>query len=452
MKGESLDVKVRKLVSPGVKERSKKGPGVFIRRETPVVEGARVESKGPSQSSQGSPHSDGRIDVPPRRAGEESEESSEAPKFLPTRNCPSCETGMNAPGTRHTAQCKRGFAEFQEAMQKQRRVELEGVGSEQSSPVTPVPAALAESPQPMEVGTEVPPVPHFTAGTSAEYRQRFKRPAETETEDLEREIQESSAAMVGTVGDENFDWFWVETGEPVLISSMFVLEGAASFCPATAPKMFSGNVESIKYEPHKQHEYVKMTLGKSEVLVWKPDSIVDDQTLQYLDPDLGFLGMQEEIHNLEGCKTGTLVGEAQVKDLKRGHPNTRVIQSRWVCAYKGETRVRCRIVAKDFNRGSSAKSLGFSSPTPSIESVHLVLTIACKRGYRLRSLDISHAFMHSPIRGGTKIVLKLPLSVSLISGEPGFMILDKALNGLRDASLCWLELLSDTVESVGLWN
>ena len=452
MKGESLDVKVRKLVSPGVKERSKKGPGVFIRRETPVVEGARVESTGPSQSPQGSPHSDGRIDVPLRRAGEESEESSEVPKFLPTRNCPSCETGMNAPGTRHTAQCKRRFAEFQEAMQKQRRVELEGVGSEQSSPVTPVPAALAESPQPMEVGTEVPPVPHFTAGTSAEYRQRFKRPAETETEDLEREIQESSAAMVGTVGDENFDWFWVETGEPVLISSMFVLEGAASFCPATAPNMFSGNVESIKYEPHKQHEYVKMTLGKSEVLVWKPDSIVDDQTLQYLDPDLGFLGMQEEIHNLEGCKTGTIVGEAQVKDLKRGHPNTRVIQSRWVCAYKGETRVRCRIVAKDFNRGSSAKSLGFSSPTPSIESVHLVLAIACKRGYRLRSLDISHAFMHSPIRGGTKIVLKLPLSVSLVSGEPGFMILDKALNGLRDASLCWLELLSDTVESVGLWN
>ena len=28
MKGESLDVKVRKLVSPGVEERSKKGPGV----------------------------------------------------------------------------------------------------------------------------------------------------------------------------------------------------------------------------------------------------------------------------------------------------------------------------------------------------------------------------------------------------------------------------------------
>ena len=84
--------------------------------------------------------------------------------------------------------------------------------------------------------------------------------------------------------------------------------------------MFPGTVESIRYEPNKQHEYVKMTLGKSEVLVWKPDSIVDDQTLQYLDPSLGFLGMQEEIRNLEGCKTGATVGEAQVKDLKGGTP------------------------------------------------------------------------------------------------------------------------------------
>jgi hypothetical protein len=54
--------------------------------------------------------------------------------------------------------------------------------------------------------------------------------------------------------------------------------------------------------------------------------------------------------------------------------------------------VRCRIVAKDFSHGSSAKSLGFSSPTPWIESVHLLVAIACKRGYRLRKLDISHAW------------------------------------------------------------
>ncbi len=30
-------------------------------------------------------------------------------------------------------------------------------------------------------------------------------------------------------------------------------------------------------------------------------------------------------------------------------------------------RVRCRIVAKDIKRGTSARALGLSSPTPSIE-------------------------------------------------------------------------------------
>ena len=37
-------------------------------------------------------------------------------------------------------------------------------------------------------------------------------------------------------------------------------------------------------------------------------------------------------------------------------------------------------------------------------------------------------------------------------GSPSFMLLDKALNGLRGASLCWSQLLSSTVEKVGLWS
>ena len=451
LKSESLGVEMRQLVPPVVKERPNKGPGVFMRRE---AVGSKVVDAGTSRSPQGSPNSDGRRVSPSRRA---SEGAGEELRFAPTRNCPSCASGMNVPGTRHTAHCKRRFAEFQEDVKKQRKVQpevLEAIPEDESSSMVPTTPAEtpADSPQPMEVGNEVPPTVVFPAGTSMEYRQRFKRAADTTTEELEKEMHESSSVLQSDTCDTDFDWFWVGTGESVLVSSLFQLEGGPSFHPATAPDMFSGSLDAIQFDSHKEHEWVKMPLGKTEVLVWKPDSVVDDQTLQALDAHLGFLGMQEEIRNLETCKTGTVVGEAQVNELKRGNPQVRVIQSRWVAAHKSESRVRTRIVAKDFNKGSSAKALGFSSPTPSIESVHLVLTIACKRGYRLRSLDISHAFMHSPIRSGTKIVLRLPLSVSLTNGEASFMILDKALNGLRDASLCWLELLSNTVESVGLWN
>ena len=216
--------------------------------------------------------------------------------------------------------------------------------------------------------------------------------------------------------------------------------------------MFSGSLDSVCFNRGNEHDFVKMRLGGQDVLVWKPDSIIDDQSLQELDLEQGFKGMQEEVRNLEHCKTGRIITQSELDDMKKAVPNLRLIQSRWVAAYKSSERVRTRIVAKDFNRGSSARSLGFSSPTPSIESVHLVLAMAATRKMLLRALDVSHAFMHSPLGTGVHVVLKMPLSISFPSGEATYYLLEKALNGLRDASLAWLQLLTFTVEHVGLWS
>ena len=56
---------------------------------------------------------------------------------------------------------------------------------------------------------------------------------------------------------------------------------------------------------------------------------------------------------------------------------------------------------------------------------------------------MNHAFMHSPLPASEHITIKMPLSVSLVSGEASFFYLKKSLNGLRDASL---GLWSDPVE------
>ena len=64
--------------------------------------------------------------------------------------------------------------------------------------------------------------------------------------------------------------------------------------------------------------------------------------------------------------------------------------------------------------------------------------MAATRRMFLRALDVSHAFMHSPLGTGVHVVLKMPLSISLPSGEATYYLLEKALNGLRDASLAWL--------------
>ena len=174
-----------------------------------------------------------------------------------------------------------------------------------------------------------------------EYTRRFKRKAETDREQLEQEIPEDSEELLQTNMD--FNWFWVGSGEPVLVASLATLEGPASFAPATSPKMFSGSLDSVCFNRENEHNFVKMRLGGQDVLVWKPDSIIDDraftatasaslavistaskhlhndlaraikaleqkkiddQSLQELDLEQGFKGMQEEVRNLEHCKTG----------------------------------------------------------------------------------------------------------------------------------------------------
>ena len=83
-------------------------------------------------------------------------------------------------------------------------------------------------------------------------------------------------------------------------------------------------------------------------------------SLAALDAALGFEGMKEEVQNLEKCATGIAMREHEIMSLKAKFPALRVIGWRWVAAFKSDTRVHCRIVAKDLARGTSANSLGYT--------------------------------------------------------------------------------------------
>ena len=132
------------------------------------------------------------------------------------------------------------------------------------------------------------------------------------------------------------------------------------------------------------------------------------------------------------------------------------ITCRWVTNEKPESDegVRARIVVKDIARGSAtARSLAISSPTPSVESLRMVLGASCGiwgAELALYATDVSQAFMNSPLRDKERIVLKMPLSISTTSGEPIFLEAHKALNGLRVASLTWSVFLKEIVSKVGL--
>ena len=89
-------------------------------------------------------------------------------------------------------------------------------------------------------------------------------------------------------------------------------------------------VTSISFDSGKDHNSKTMKLGGATVLVWQPDEIIDDSALASLDPSLKFLGMQEEVKNLNDCKTGEAMTEMQVQALKKKLDNLRVIPCRWV--------------------------------------------------------------------------------------------------------------------------
>ena len=390
--------------------------------------------------------------------------------FGKTEGCPACQSGMNAPGIRHSSKCKKRFAEFQgrpvggsrtaldAAVSEEERLERErsnAVADEVQVPNTlPERAVTPEVSAPpvvedMEVEQETLPSGGVVPDESrVAFEQRFKRPPDVPTEQLEREMNEE---IEGRMDSRETGLYWSDSGQPVLSSVVWSLDGPVMCVPATSPDMFDGSVSSIQFNGNEGHQNASMQLGGSTVRLWKPDEVIDDSTLASLDAELGFQGMQEEIKNLNDCGTGETMSETQVMNLKQKFPSMRLITCRWVSAYKNEQRGRCRIVA-DIKKGTSARSLGFSSPTPSIEGLHATLTFAANRGYLFRSLDVAHAFMHSPMPRNEHVVLRLPLSVSFENGDPVFMYLFRSLNGLRNASMHWLSLLSKTIEKLGLWS
>ena len=246
----------------------------------------------------------------------------------------------------------------------------------------------------------------------------------------------------------SLDLRWSDNGDYML--SPMELEMHGQKCLATSPEFFDDLISSVNFSPDKKHTFCKMTLGGASVLVWKPDGLVDDSSLMSLDNEQGFEGMKEEIRNLEHCRTGHIINHTELTALKAQNPHLRLIPSRWVSAYKSPTRVRARIVAKDLNRGVSARKLGISSPTRSVDGLHFVLALAAQRQWQLKGLDVAHAFMHSPIPKSECIVLQMPQSVSLVDGSLAYLVLYRALNGLRDASLAWPNLLSESIKAVGL--
>ena len=78
----------------------------------------------------------------------------------------------------------------------------------------------------------------------------------------------------------------------------------------------------------------------------------------------------------------------------------------------------------------------------------MILSRAAKGRMKVWGLDISTAFLFANVVQPT--VVELPSTFSLENHEPTFLILEKALYGLRSASLSWQRHLSKIMIGLGL--
>ena len=309
-----------------------------------------------------------------------------------------------------------------------------------------------------DVSQEAPAFDEGEARSEA-YQESRKRSADVSVKDLEKEMEseadvhQDDAPML-SISEVSSGLCWISTGLDVQIVRYPHVEEKPRFHEMTDQDFYDPQVESVVFKGD-ETKFKTEELGGIKVRVWRPSSAIDDTTCATLDPELTWQGMIQETCHLEECGTGIAIPSTEMDELKRSKGNVRCISCRWVTTQKGKA-VRSRMVAKDIagsNTGfNSAKQLGFSSPTPSCDTVMILLGLAARRDMILASFDISHAFMHSPIGADQNIVLRLPLSISTQSNEPVLLRLRKSLNGLRDASLRWLEHLSTSIKSLGFWG
>ena len=200
----------------------------------------------------------------------------------------------------------------------------------------------------------------------------------------------------------------------------------------------------------------KVWLGGRWIVLRKPSRATSDIGEGPLDVDATFEGMHTEVIALEKHRTGQVVNKNEAQEYCQMH-GIRIISTRWVVvnkhdAIKGDI-VRSRLVVRDFATGPSAAELGVSSPTASSEALKVVLSyLAQKSSFRKKSkrggvgktawvLDVSTAFLHAPVIHPA--VVSLLTGMEDEDGEPLFVILEKAMNGLRSAGMSWYRHLAD---------
>ncbi|OLQ02001.1 putative transposon protein [Symbiodinium microadriaticum] len=177
-------------------------------------------------------------------------------------------------------------------------------------------------------------------------------------------------------------------------------------------------------------EGVVMPFGDREVWIIKPTSVVDDVSGLPLDPEKTWVGMQKEVAAMHSLGVGNVRSYQEVK-AHCDETGAKIVKSRFVFTDKVDVDqqhiVRARLVAKDF----------------------AFICRVVQDMLVLWGLDVSTAFLYAKLVLDT--VLELPGCFQNLDGSKAYVILEKAIYGLRSAGLSWQKHLAGLLAELGLF-
>jgi histone deacetylase 1/2 len=129
-----------------------------------------------------------------------------------------------------------------------------------------------------------------------------------------------------------------------------------------------------------------------------------------------------------------------------------VVDCKWVWKKKYKSdgsldKYKGRLVAKGYKQRYGIDYGDTFSPVVKPATIRVVLFLAVSRGWNLRQLDVSNAFLHGHLE--EDVYMRQPRGYE-DRNFPGYVcILDKALYGLKQAPRAWYSRLSTKLQMLG---
>ncbi|WJX32734.1 hypothetical protein P8452_21024 [Trifolium repens] len=141
--------------------------------------------------------------------------------------------------------------------------------------------------------------------------------------------------------------------------------------------------------------------------------------------------MEDELHSIEKNRTCKLVN---LPDKKRK------IDVKWVFKVKLNpdgtiSKHRARLVARGFLQKHGIDYIEVLAPVARIETVRLVVALACKNNWLMYHLDVKSAFLNGPL--DEEVYVSQPPGFEIEGKEKMVFRLYKALYGLKQAPRAW---------------